>query len=420
MTNTIITAVKDAYAEKAVVVFNLAISSMSADRQIDLGDLGVAVESLPAATKKLVEEKIFPKSFLRPYDRLRERAVELMEKGGSVKVALGTVTSKSEAVEKINALDALKAEWAAQLEEDGQGYDKMCHEHITSLASKAIAEGAYTAQVHQLTELLIKKQPTWEQVKEKMSFAYMVTPISLDEADFDPLLFVAQKEGIVALREGVMGALIQYVCREANELMKVVTNRNAGKSEYTVNGRTAERIKGISQKLHSLSFIHDHIKPLADAVDEAVRFMPASVAGKDVRLTSGQYHNLVEVFKVMSDQILVVDRLNKKLPFVTTAQAMVAQVVATTPLTTAVVAAQAAAQPVAAPAAQGASAPQASAAAQPTSSAQAPAVAQSSPLALSAVDQEETQAETEAQAEVEAEVQVVPAPAKKAGRKLFL
>lgn len=419
MTNTIITAVKEAYAEKAVVVFNLAISSMSADRQIDLSDLGVEVDSLPAATKKLVEEKIFPKSFLRPYDRLRERAVEQMEKGGSVKVALGTVTSKVEAVEKIKALDALKAEWAAQLEEDGRCYDQMCNEHITSLAAKAVAEGAFTAQVHQLTELLIKKQPTWEQVKEKMSFAYMVTPISLDEADFDPLLFVAQKEGIVALREGVMGALIQFVCREANELMKVVSNRNAGKSEYTVNGRTAERIKGISQKLHSLSFIHDHIKPLAEAVDDAVRFMPASVAGKDVRLTSGQYHNLVEVFKVMGDQIQVVDRLNKKLPFVTTAQAAVAQAT-TTPMTTAGAAAQAAAQQVAAPVAQSASAPQAAVASQPTPSAPAPAVAQPSPLALSAVDQEETEAETEAEAEADAEVEVVPAPAKKSGRKFFL
>lgn len=315
---TIVNAVKNAVQDTHVVIINLAISSMSADRQVDMFDLGVSVDSLPKASKKLCEEKIFPKSFLRTYSYLREKAFAELGKGATVQLAMGTITSRSVAVQKIDALNLIKEEWVAALAADELTYDDMCQKHILELSQEAIKGGAEPSQVQLLTEMLLKRQPTWDRVKEKMDFAYSVTPVALDEKDFDPLLFAAQRDGIVALRDGVMGALVQYVVSEAIALTKVITNRNAGKAEYSINNRTAERVKGITEKLHGLTFIHKNIRPLAQAIDDAVMSMPVSANGKDLKLSSGNYQNLLVCLNAMSDQFILVGCLKNKTPLVQT------------------------------------------------------------------------------------------------------
>jgi hypothetical protein len=114
------------------------------------------------------------------------------------------------------------------------------------------------------------------------------------------------------------------------------------------------------------------VRPLAEAVDQAVEDVPASSAGQDVVLATAIYNNLIQCLTAMSDQITVVDRLEKKLPFVTVSQAT--QVA--TPVAQAVV---------------------------PTQTTPAPqSVAAQSALALGSEDDEDD-ANTDASAEVEGE-----------------
>jgi hypothetical protein len=318
---TSVNAVTNVAQESSVVVINLAVSAMSADRQVDLAEIGISFDDLPKASKKLVEEKIFPADFLRKYMHIREKAFAEMLKDGAVQIPMGIVASKTAAVEKYRALKAFQQEWDECLEADSLTYEAMCRDHIMDISSQALEDGTFSTKIQALAELLLKRQPSWEQVRSRMSFAFTLTPVSLDEADFDADLYEAQRDSIVALREGVMGGLIQYVCKEANELLKVILKRNAGRTEYSLNGRTAARVAAISGKLHSLAFVHKMVRPLAEAVDQAVEDVPASNAGRDVVLTSVIYNNLVQCLTAMSDQITVVDRLEKKLPFVTVSQA---------------------------------------------------------------------------------------------------
>ena len=115
---SIVSKVKSAINDNHVVVFNLMISCMSAERQIDVNKLGVDIDTLPSDSRKLVQERIFPKDFLNNYSRLRDRANAVLDKGAAVRVELGVVSSRSEAVSKIEELNAIKAEWAQQIKTD--------------------------------------------------------------------------------------------------------------------------------------------------------------------------------------------------------------------------------------------------------------------------------------------------------------
>lgn len=408
------TTITNAVQDTHVIVFNLYINSISADRQLDLSSVGIEVNTLPKETKALLEEKIFPKSFLRKYSLIREQAFAELAKGTATAIDLGTVTSRSVAVEKIEALDALKAKWVELLEKDSTTYEGMCSEYIVERSQIAIDEGADPQQVHLLTELLIKRQPKWEEVRAKMAFNYSVTPVALEEEDFDSVLFEAQRNGVVAIREGVMGSLVQFVCREASKLLEIVEDRNTGKSEYTVKSRTVDRILGMTKKLHGLAFVHSSIKPVADGIDAALGFMPKGTGTKDVKLTSACYHDLRACLEALSDQTLVVECLARGLPLVASIQAnAVVTATASTSQAAATPTAQAAStapvvvQQVAATPAQSASAPQ--------------AVTVQPSLTLSAVQDEET--DTEASAEVEATVEtamvVAPAPHKRSRKSFY-
>lgn len=407
------TIIKNAVQDTHAIVFNLYINSMSADRQLDLSKVGIEVNTLPKESKALLEDKIFPTAFLRKYSLIREQAFAELAKGAATAIDLGTVTSRSGAVEKIDALNALKAKWVETLDKDAETYDDMCSKYILERSQNAVAEGADPEQVHLLSELLIKRQPQWEEVRAKMSFNYSVTPVALEEDDFDSELFEAQRDGVVAIREGVMGSLVQFVCKEANKLLELAQDRNSGRSEYSLNYRTVERITGLTKKLHGLAFVHSDIKPVADGIDKTLSFMPKAAGSKDVKLSSACYHDLCTCLAALSDQILVVESLARGLPLVTTIQAK-AVVTAIAQSSTTVVqptgqaasTASAAAQQVTASTAQSASAPQA-AAVQPT-------------LMLSAVQDDEPDAEASAEVDGIVVTPTVAASApQKRNRKAF-
>lgn len=322
-TQTYVSKVRTAINDDQVVVFNLMITCMSAERQLDLTKMGIDVASLPSASRKLVQEKIFPKEFLNNYSRLRDRANAILARGAAVQLDMGTISSRTEAVAKISDLNDIKAEWAEQLNRDSLTYDEICNKRIALIASEAYKEGVSVEVVNSLVDTLRKRQPTWDDFKSRMSFAYSSIPLKLeldeDKADFDPILFQAQREGIVALREGVFGGLVQYLSRESSEILKVLNGKKMHHGVYTINYRTVARIGEITAKLHGLAFVHQQIRPLAIVIDEALGFMPKSVE-KDLGLQSSQFFNLIACLEAMADQHELLARLRDKQPLVVVSQ----------------------------------------------------------------------------------------------------
>lgn len=323
MQNTYVSKVRTAVNDDQVVVFNLMISCMSAERQFDLTKLGIDVDKLPSASRKLIQERIFPKEFLNNYSRLRDRANAVLDRGAAVRLEMGVVSSRTEAVAKIEDLDAIKADWFDLIEKDSHRYDNICNERIALIAAQAYKEGVSAVVVNTLVDALRKRQPTWEDFKSRMNFAYSPVPIKLEldesKADFDPVLFKAQREGLVALREGVFGALVQYLTRESNEILKVLNGKKQHHGVYTINYRTVARIGEVTAKLHGLSFVHQQVAPLASVIDDALAFMPKSVE-KDLGLQPGQFLNLIACLEAMGDQHELLARLRDKQPLVVVSQ----------------------------------------------------------------------------------------------------
>lgn len=319
MTQTYVSKVRTAVNDDQVVVFNLMISCMSAERQFDLTKLGINVDELPSASRKLVQEKIFPKEFLNNYTRLRDRANTVLDRGAAVRLEMGVVSSRSEAVAKIEDLDAIKADWASQIDKDSHRYASICNDRISLIAAEAYSEGVPSDVVNTLVDALRKRQPTWEHFVSRMNFAYSPVPIKLEldetKADFDPVLFKAQREGLVALREGVFGALVQYLTRESNEILKVLNGKKPHHGVYTINYRTVARIGAITEKLHGLAFVHQQVAPLASVIDAALGFMPKSVE-QDLGLQPSQFLNLIACLEAMGDQHELLARLRDKQPLV--------------------------------------------------------------------------------------------------------
>ena len=57
MTQNIVTKIKTAVNDSHVVVFNLMINCMSAERQFDLTKLGIDIDTLPSASRKLIQDR---------------------------------------------------------------------------------------------------------------------------------------------------------------------------------------------------------------------------------------------------------------------------------------------------------------------------------------------------------------------------
>lgn len=319
MTTNYVSKVRTAVNDDQVVVFNLMVSCMSAERQFDLTKLGIDIDTLPSASRKLIQEKIFPKDFLNNYSRFRDRANAVLDRGAAVKLEMGTISSRTEAVAKIEALDAIKAEWAAQIETDSHRYATICNERIALIAAEAFNEDVPADVVNTLVDALRKRQPTWEHFKSRMGFAYSPIPIKLEldetKAEFDPVLFKAQREGVVALREGVFGGLVQFLVRESNDILKLLNGKKMHHGVFTINYRTVARIGAITEKLHGLAFVHQQIAPLASVIDEALTFMPKSVE-KDLPMQTGPFLNLIACLEAMGDQHELLARLRDKQPLV--------------------------------------------------------------------------------------------------------
>ena len=222
------TQVINAVGDNKVVVINLLVSAMAADRQVDFDVLNIKVEELHDEIRKLVTGKIFPKEFLRNYARLRENGETILKQDGSVLCPIGAVMSRSEAVIKLRQLKEIQEEWAQQLAADEPGYQAMCDKHLLDESQKAINKGADQTQVNLLVEHLRKRQPTWEEVAARFKFAFVVTPVTMEDNEFDAELYEAQRDSVVALREGVLGAVIQHVCKESKEIMETLETKEAG------------------------------------------------------------------------------------------------------------------------------------------------------------------------------------------------
>ena len=316
---SLVSKVKSAINDNHVVVFNLMISCMSAERQIDVNKLGVDIDTLPSDSRKLVQERIFPKDFLNNYSRLRDRANAVLDKGAAVRVELGVVSSRSEAVSKIEELNAIKAEWAQQIKTDSLRYDNICNERIALIAAAAYKDGVSAIVVNTLVNSLRKRQPVWEDFVNRMKFEYSAMPIQLEldekNSAFDPILFQAQRDGIVALREGVFGALVQYLSRESTDILKVLNVKKQHHGVFTINYRTVTRIGEMTEKLHGLAFVHKNVAPLAKVIDDALAFMPKN-SDKDLGLQPAYFLNLVACLEAMTDQHELLGRLRDKLPLV--------------------------------------------------------------------------------------------------------
>jgi hypothetical protein len=299
--------------ETKVAVINLLISCISEDRQIDLSEIGIVVGELPEATRKMMSEKIFPRDFLRSYHRIREQAEGELDKDGSIKTPMGGINSRNSAISKIAELEILKDAWSRQLAADAPRYADMCREHLLAIGQAAIKAGADPVLVGKLTEHLMKRQPSWEQVAANLKFAYVVTIISLDETDFDPELMGAQRDSVVALRDGVMGALVQNICRESFEILKLVTkkDRTTQTGQIQINPRTIRRAQQMVSKLESLAFIHQLIRPLHDAIKAEMDKLPVSGS-----LTGSEFRNFEQCLTALRDQTLVWERLEKGLPLI--------------------------------------------------------------------------------------------------------
>ena len=307
------TQVISAANDNKVVVINLLVSAMAADRQIDLDVLNIKVEELHDEIRKLVTEKIFPKDFLRNYARLRENGETLLKQDGSIMCSIVAVMSRSEAVIKIRELNKIKEEWAQQLAKDEPGYQAMCDKHLLEMSQKAIAKGADSAQVMLLAEHLRKRQPTWEEVAARFKFEFVVTPVTMEDGEFDADLYEAQRDSVVALREGVLGAVIQHVCKESMEILETLDKKTTGSQsgEVKVNPRTVRRAQAMCVKLNSLAFIHPLIRPLHDALKSEMDKVPANGF-----LTGGEFQNLRECLKSLRDQTIVWDRLKNGQPLI--------------------------------------------------------------------------------------------------------
>lgn len=303
-----------------VVSLNLAISAFSAQRDINLEALGVDVTRLPKQAAKVLRSNIVPTEFLRNYNKLRQRAEAACHIKGA-RQPLGYVNTKGSAVMAIAKLNEIDEEWQKQKEIDAERYDQMLKTHVQSLVDEAVEAGANEAQAEVIREAIVQRQLRWEDADDALQFGYFITPIVLDETDFDPDFYQAQARSVVSIKEGVMGELIRETCAISREIFEALLERESKSLQKSlepcVSSRTVCRIYDLIEKLDELGFLHKRIRD----VNEAIQFVmnPLRHASNQA-LRGSNYQSFKMLVKSLSDQVDVVNKLDRGLPLISVTQ----------------------------------------------------------------------------------------------------
>lgn len=300
--------------EKIVVVIHFTCDSISPSRDIDMGKLGIDVDSLPAKARKIWKLDVVPKSIFGEFENFRAQAKAACSKVAGYSPMFGWVTTRAASIEAMQELGEIEDRWYSAKAEMLETYLVKCEEHLDRLIRDNCN---LMSPVHadEIREAIKSTQPTIEIIEERLNFRKQRSPVALDESDFDDELFEDQRNAIVSMRDTVMGSLIKEVCSTSRSLLlklcKKEQNYNHG-DQHKIHGSTVACVENLRKKLYELSFIHKNVKTVHDEIETIL----ASCQHRNVALFGKEYQNFKMLLTALSDQIEVDLKLRNNQPLI--------------------------------------------------------------------------------------------------------
>lgn len=304
------------FRKQKIMVLTKDIGMPSDSRQVDLRKLGIDIENLPKETVKKIEAQLWDKSFLEPYKQIRNKAESLSSRG--TKHFTGEIFTKSTVIEVAQELQNLRTEWDDTKEKHKHEYADLCEKRQREVLESAARAGCDLEVAEKLIQAISKSQGCWDTIASKLRFDFVVTPLVIDEDDFDAELKGLLSSTVQSLKEGVMSSMIKEVCERSSRiwvnLMERESKARSKKHQFRPNTRTVEAVRTMLAKLKDLGFLHEHIRTVYTAINGVMETLPSNV------LTGSQYQTFRALISSVNDHQDVMDKLRDGVPLVTVIQ----------------------------------------------------------------------------------------------------
>ena len=311
--------------ENTVMTLNFTSQSMSAKRDIDMDKLGINVEGLPTAMKKVWKVDCIPVDLFQPFNMLRQRAAAKCHINAA-KTELGFITVKSRSIDVFEELEVIKKEWYNEKEKVLKSYDLVRVQHLDRLekellepsltkSGELIRRGMSPQDAKVLREAVERTQPSLGYIGVRLSFDFHGIPLALNEDDFDVDTYTAQRNLVVSLKNSTMGALIKDVCTTAtliNETISKVERNAKNNQDIRIHGKTVKSVNELCEKLYDLSFIHENVKTVHDCIRRVLNDLPHV----DQALRGQNYAHFKILIGALTDQHELAANLLAKTPII--------------------------------------------------------------------------------------------------------
>jgi hypothetical protein len=313
--------VKKMYPSQELYAGNCQGLMKSKDVTMNLSLIGVETKQIPDSQRAFFREDIISPDFQKTFKDILRKAMTELEKH-SAQTPLGYILTASSAEQVFEKLEGFQKDWYDALEERKDEYEESAIDRRERLIASAYANDASDETATMLEALLLKAQPSWEEIVRRYTFDFGFISVVVGDEDFDSDKYSAnksaidiQRQSLKTVREGVKGSLIQEACKLSLGIYKNLCKQEAKAllegSATRVHPRSVNAVGDLIEKLDTLGFIHKEIQVVHETlVDCMSKF---SVGGS---LYGDDYRNFKTMVKSLSDQIDVVYKLEKGIPLV--------------------------------------------------------------------------------------------------------
>lgn len=305
-----------------LVILNYEYSMVSTSRLINLKQAGIPSEEFPAKLEALARQHTMGKGLFNKFEALEKKARDFLDqigvkvcvmkehktfdKHGNVLLYSSPITGRAINPKHITGarlkMQEIEKEWEQAKEELAEEYDERMADVIQTIrADKDWRDFQY---LDKFLAAIEDSQVDWDYIDDRLNFSWNIIVVG-GASEYDEHVQQDVENGLVAMRRGCVGKLVQETCKMANEILEKAPAK--GKQP------TIDRVRKLADRLEDLAFLDQRLWTLARGMQDVVQRMP-----KEGPVTGGLFQDFLTLLSALKNQKTVWGRLDSNQPLVLT------------------------------------------------------------------------------------------------------
>lgn len=289
--------------DQPMVVVNFAASKITSSREISREDVDIDFARLPDTIKAFLRQEFISRASLSEFSRLEKQARKFLQLR-SVQTDLGFLMSVKDAVECVSMLETTREEYLRYAESFLNRYDTLLDERAFELEERLDGWPEADAIVRAVRQIA----PTVDEVRKRISFRFSaarIEPVETFDKDEEAML----QAGLISLRKGLYGKLVNQLARDAILLRDRIEDRERKSGDRRATQKTVDAGRDLRKKVQRLMFIDPRAEQLEGLIQDALDQIPSNgpISGAD-------YTNFLRIVQSLADEKAVLEMVEQGEP----------------------------------------------------------------------------------------------------------